>query len=233
MPYRYETHLHTAEGSKCATASGAEMARAHREKGYTGIFVTDHFFNGNTAVPQDLPWRERVELFCRGYENAREEGAKIGLDVFFGFEYGYHGADFLVYNLDKEWLLAHEDIDRIPPEEAFAQIHQDGGFIVHAHPFREADYLGRRIQLFPKDVDGVETVNGGQLKSPWMNERAAVYAKMYDLPVTAGSDSHHLSALFRSSVETQEPIETPGDYLKRMREGRLKLLEEPDCFSRN
>ena len=37
MPYRYETHLHTAEGSKCATASGAEMARAHREKGYTGI----------------------------------------------------------------------------------------------------------------------------------------------------------------------------------------------------
>ena len=118
MPYRYETHLHTAEGSKCATASGAEMARAHREKGYTGIFVTDHFFNGNTAVPRDLPWRERVELFCRGYENAREEGAKIGLDVFFGFEYGYQGADFLVYNLNKQWLLAHEDIDRILPEEA-------------------------------------------------------------------------------------------------------------------
>ena len=41
------------------------MARAHLEAGYTGIFVTDHFFNGNTAVPADLPWRERVERFCR------------------------------------------------------------------------------------------------------------------------------------------------------------------------
>ena len=61
MGYRYETHLHTCEGSACASASGAEMARAHKEMGYTGIFVTDHFFNGNTAVPRDLPWRERVE----------------------------------------------------------------------------------------------------------------------------------------------------------------------------
>ena len=227
MPYRYETHMHTAEGSRCASASGAEMARAHKEKGYAGIFVTDHFFvgHGNTAVPSGLPWRERAELFCKGYENAREEGEKIGLDVFFGFEYSYHGADFLVYNLDKEWLLEHEEIDRLQPREIFAQVHRDGGFIVHAHPFREADYLNGPIQLFPKDVDGVETVNGAQLKKPWMNERAAVYAKMYGLPVTAGSDSHHLSALFGSGVETREPIKIPGDYLRMMRDGELKLLE--------
>ena len=120
MRYRYETHLHTCEGSACASASGAEMARIHKELGYTGIFVTDHFFNGNTAVPRDLPWRERVELFCLGYEHAREEGEKIGLDVFFGFEYGVHAADFLVYNLDKKWLLQHEDIDRMDARRPFS-----------------------------------------------------------------------------------------------------------------
>ena len=91
MGYRYETHMHTCEGSACASASGAEMARAHRENGYTGIFVTDHFFNGNTAVPRELPWRERVERFCLGYEHARKEGERIGLDVFFGFEYAVKG----------------------------------------------------------------------------------------------------------------------------------------------
>lgn len=111
MGFRYETHLHTCEGSACASASGAEMARAYKELGYTGIFVTDHFFNGNTAVPLCLPWRERIERFCLGYEHAREEGEKIGLDVFFGFEYGVRGADFLVYNLDREWLIRHKDID--------------------------------------------------------------------------------------------------------------------------
>lgn len=224
MAYKYETHMHTAEVSACASATGVEMARAHKEKGYTGIFVTDHFLNGNTTVPRDLPWRERVELFCKGYENALEEGKKIGLDVFFGFEYCYEAIDFLIYNLDKQWLLDHEDIDKLPPRKAFAQMHEGGGFIVHAHPFRDWDYVDH-IQLFPKDVDGVETINGSQFRVPWMNERAAIYAKMYDLPVTAGSDSHHLSSLFGSGIETEEPIREPLDYLRMMKAGELRLIE--------
>ena len=96
MSYKYETHMHTAESSACATSTGAEMARAHKEAGYTGIFITDHFFNGNTTVPRELPWQERVARFCLGYEHAKQEGDKIGLQVFFGFEYAYHGAEFLV-----------------------------------------------------------------------------------------------------------------------------------------
>ena len=224
MPYKYETHMHTAEVSKCASASAEEMVRAHKKRGYSGIFVTDHFFNGNTCVPRDLPWAERVELFCRGYENALKAGKKAKMDVFFGFEYCYQAMDFLVYNLDKQWLLEHEDIDRCPPREAFAQMHADGGFIIHAHPFREWDYVDH-IQLFPRDVDGVEAVNGAQLMEPWMNERAAIYAKMYHLPVTSGSDSHHLSALHGCGVETDQPIVKPLDYLRMLKAGELKLLE--------
>lgn len=223
MGYRYETHMHTCEGSACASASGAEMARAHLEKGYTGIFVTDHFFNGNTAVPRDLPWRERVERFCLGYEHAREEGERIGLDVFFGFEYGVNAADFLVYNLDKSWLLEHEDIDREDARRAFALMHQGGGFIIHAHPFRERDYVDH-IELFPRDVDGVEVVNGAQLNQPEMNSRAWLYAKMYGLPETAGSDSHHVEGLYGSGVEVPRRIERPTDYLEMLRAGEVKFL---------
>ena len=58
------------------------MAVKYKEEGYTGIIVTDHFFNGNTTVPRDLPWEERVELFCKGYENAKAKGDEIGLDVY-------------------------------------------------------------------------------------------------------------------------------------------------------
>ena len=53
MFYKYETHLHTSEVSKCAHNTGAEMARAYKKAGYTGIFVTDHFFNGNCAIPEN------------------------------------------------------------------------------------------------------------------------------------------------------------------------------------
>ena len=69
--YKYETHLHTKEGSACSTAPAVEMALAHKKLGYDGIFVTNHFFNGNTSVPRELPWNERVELFCVGYEQAK------------------------------------------------------------------------------------------------------------------------------------------------------------------
>ena len=82
--YRYETHMHTMEASACANSSAADMADKYKAEGYDGIFITDHFFNGNSAVPRDLPWKERIELYCAGYENALKRGKEIGLDVFFG-----------------------------------------------------------------------------------------------------------------------------------------------------
>lgn len=225
MSYKYETHMHTVEGSACGRSTGKEMVRAYKEAGYTGVFVTDHFFNGNCAVDRSLSWEEKVEQFCKGYENAKEEGDKIGLDVFFGFEYCVDAADFLVYNLSKEWLLKYPDIDKWEPRKAFAQMHADGGFIVHAHPFRERDYINH-IHLFPRDVDGVEILNGGQLREPWMNERAKIYAMMYELPVTSGSDSHFAGGLPGCGVEMADRIKEPVDYLKCMRAGELTLLVE-------
>ena len=108
--YLYETHLHTSEGSACASNTGAEMVRAYKKAGYTGLIVTDHFFYGNTAIDRKLPWEEWVTAFCKGYENAKEEGDRIGLQVFFGWESGYEGTEFLIYGLDKEWLLQHPEI---------------------------------------------------------------------------------------------------------------------------
>ncbi|MBD5492546.1 MAG: histidinol-phosphatase, partial [Lachnospiraceae bacterium] len=103
-PYLYETHLHTSEGSACARSTGAEMARACKEYGYTGIIVTDHNWYGNTAVDRSLPWEEWLDVFCEGYEHARAEGDRIGLDVFFGYEAGYQGTEFLIYGVDGAWL---------------------------------------------------------------------------------------------------------------------------------
>lgn len=215
--------MHTIEGSACGRSTGKEMVQAYKAAGYTGVFVTDHFFNGNCAIDRSLSWEKKVEQFCKGYENAKEEGDKIGLDVFFGFEYCVDAADFLVYNLSKEWLLKYPDIDKWEPRKAFAQIHADGGFIVHAHPFRERDYINH-IHLFPRDVDGVEIINGGQLEYPLMNERAKIYAMMYELPVTSGSDSHFAGGLPGCGVEVEKRIEEPLDYLEYLKTGGLVLL---------
>lgn len=223
MSYLYETHMHTMQGSACGRSTGKEMVRAYKEAGYTGVFVTDHFFNGNCAVDRNLSWEEKVELFCKGYESAKEEGDQIGMDVFFGFEYCVDAADFLVYNLSKEWLLKYPDIDKWEPRTAFARMHEDGGFIVHAHPFREREYINH-IHLFPRDVDGVEVINGGQMHEPWMNERAEIYAMMYDFPKTSGSDSHFAGGLPGCGIQVEKKIEKPTDYLEMLRNRELILL---------
>ena len=101
--YIYETHLHTAEGSACGSMPGEAMARVYKEAGYAGIVITDHFYHGNTAVDRSLAWPEWVEQFCKGYENAKQRGEEIGLQVFFGWESGYQGTEFLIYGLDQQW----------------------------------------------------------------------------------------------------------------------------------
>lgn len=204
--YLYETHLHTSEGSACASNSGTEIARAYAEAGYTGIIVTDHFVYGNTAVDRSLPWEEWVERYCLGYEHAKEEGDRIGLQVFFGWESGYRGTEFLVYGLDKKWLLKHPEIKDATIEEQYRLVHEGGGIVVQAHPYREASYISE-IRLFPQYSDAVEGINATHsslmkrsLRHPEYNDRAIAYAKEHDLPLTAGSDQHNTEMIWGGMV---------------------------------
>ena len=219
--YKYETHLHTKEGSACASAPATEMARAHKAAGYDGIFVTDHFFNANTAVPRELPWEERIDRFFLGYERAKEVGDEIGLKVWFGLEYTVYNADFLIYNMDKEFMKANEKLLMHTDErECFRTIREMGGFIVHAHPFRYDPYI-HHISLYPHDVDAVEVINASHDPRNLYNELAKLYADSYGLVKTGGSDSHHLDKLFGGGIDVPEPINCPEDYLRLLREGKV------------
>ena len=144
----------------------------------------------------ELPWKDWVEQFCKGYEHAKEEGDKIGLQVFFGWESGYHGTEFLIYGLNKEWLLEHPEIKDADVKEQYELVHAGGGIVSHAHPFREEDYIPE-IRLFPDCVDAVEGINATHEspastshKNILYNEKAIAYAKEHGLPITAGSDQH-------------------------------------------
>lgn len=223
--FKYETHMHTSEASGCASSTGAEMARRHKEDGYDGIFVTDHFFNGNSAVPYGLPWKERIEIYCSGYENAREQGEKIGLDVFFGIEYTYHGADFLIYGLDKNWLIENENIldCEVEISRFLAYVRSCGAFVVQAHPFRDYNYIPH-FTLCPHDVDAVEVINASHSDKTF-DERAKIYAEWYGLPVTAGSDSHDTVQRYcRGGILTPRPIRSFEDYRDMVLAGEIELL---------
>lgn len=217
MPYLYETHMHTCQGSACGVSTGAEQARFYKEMGYTGIIVTDHFTGGNTAVPRELPWRERIDCFCSGYEDALIEGQKIGLDVFFAWEQNYDGDEYLVYGPDKAWLLAHPDIEHWTRRQQLDAVHAAGGAVIQAHPFRHRDYI-KYILLGRKYCDGIEVANTGN--TPDADACARRYAEAYGFLTTAGSDNHNCQKADPArlmGVELDARLESVMDFARLIR----------------
>jgi hypothetical protein len=194
MRFLYDTHVHTQEASCCGTSTAEEQVRAFKKKGYTGIIITDHFVKGYTNFDESKPWDEQVRFFISAYEKAKKEGDRIGLDVFLGWEYTSaalsQGLDFLTYGLTPKFLLAYPDILDIPIEAYSALVRKHGGYLAQAHPFRD---IKKDPQSGPIDyrlMDGVEVYNSG--KPGWANDMAYEFAIRHNLPIQAGSDSHHV-----------------------------------------
>ena len=188
MQYIYETHLHTREGSRCGRVHGEDYIPYMIDKGYAGMIVTDHFFTGNCAVPHFLSWEERVDMYMSGYERALKASEGTSFTVLFGIEYNFECDEYLIYGVDRRWLLDRPDIERMTRSEVYSEVHSAGGIMVQAHPYRERDYLSD-IKLAPKAaIDGVEIYNAAN--KPNMNALGYEFALPLGLPMTAGSDIH-------------------------------------------
>jgi len=227
----YETHLHTREASACGSSSGADYIKPYKDLGYSGIFVTDHFFGGNSAVPRNLDWKSRIELYSKGYEAAKEEADKLGdFQVFFGFEQTFDGDDYLVYGLSKEWLIDHPEMEHMRHRELFAAVNSVGGLMIQAHPFRFRQYMHAMYQ-HPLEVHGIEVYNGGN--RPIENQMAALYGKAFDFPITSGSDIHSINFLIPEpgknpvgGVYFDTPLIDVYDYAKRVKAKEVKIINK-------
>ncbi|MBO4219454.1 MAG: hypothetical protein J5933_00820 [Clostridia bacterium] len=215
--YRYEMHLHTSEGSACASSSGSEYPAIFKERGYDGVFITDHFYHGCTFPSTDLPWPDYVNEYCKGYEAAKKAGDEIGFKVFFGIEEEFGVDEYLIYGLDKEFLIAHPEIQHWTREEMIALVHGAGGAVMQAHPFRDRDYVPM-IWVHPEGIDGIEGINTANHS---MDDLAALCcAHRYGLRIVAGSDTHNISNITERNggIITERPIESPEDLVRIIRD---------------
>lgn len=185
--YKYETHMHTFPVSKCAKATVEESLRYYKTLGYDGVFITNHFLDGNINIDKSLPYEEKIEFYFSDYEKALKTGGEIGIKVFLGVELSYKGTDFLVYGLNKEWFIKHPEIMDMKKSEELNYFIEKGALVIQAHPYREAGYIDH-VRLFPRCVHGVEVINACQ--DDFVNNMANIYADNYKLLKFAGSDNH-------------------------------------------
>jgi len=219
--YLYETHLHTFPVSKCAKATVREHLAFYKSLGYAGVFITNHFLDGNISCDKTLPYEEQIEFYFSDYEEGVRIGAELGISVFLGVECSYAGTDFLIYGLDKAWFLAHPENLMLSTPERLAQMAESGALIIQAHPFREAGYI-ECIRLFPRNVHGVEIYNASQNDCAFRDNMAKIYAEQYGLLPFAGSDNHLADAQkLLGGMESAVPIIDELDFVARVKRGEL------------
>jgi len=229
MEFLYETHMHTSPVSACAESSPARQVRAYKDRGYTGIIVTDHFVNGNSSCPYHLTWQKKMEYFVSGYVKAKKEGDRCGLDVFFGWEFSIGGSDFLTYGLSPDFLLAHPDMDMLGIEKYSALVRGNGGFISQAHPYRKAFWIKRQHPTEPHLLDAIEVYNASMPAD--VNDKAYGFAVMHDLPIQAGSDSHSAHLHFSSGVILDKKAANVFDIIEAIKTRSARLIT-PDNKSK-
>ena len=196
MKYIYETHMHTKEASACSGTEGREFIKYMSDLGYSGIIITDHFFNGNSC-----------------YKHALEEAQKTGSDltVMFGIEYNFKGDEFLLYGVDEKWLLDNPDIMEKDRYEVCESVHNYGGIMVQAHPYRERGYLSE-INLTPAVCDGVEVYNA--CNPDYQNSLGYEYAVEKKFRMSAGSDIHNPGQPDMGGMSFDHKINSIEEYVK-------------------
>lgn len=188
MQYRYETHCHSNRCSRCAHSTPAQLVNAYFEKGFSGLVLTDHFVHGNNCVDASLPWEDRMRCYYHAYLEAKEAAKELDFDVLFGIEHAYGGGlEVLCYGIDLEFLLNNPDLAQLDIHSFSRRVHECGGLIVHAHPYR---WAGPELAL-PLDIlDGIEVYNAGN--APDKNLLAQTLADNTGLIKTSGADLHNV-----------------------------------------
>ena len=220
--YKYETHLHTYPVSKCAKADVRETLEFYKELGYDGVFITNHFLDGNINIDANLSYEEKIEFYFSDYEKALEIGKEIGIKVFCGIEATYKGTDFLVYGPDKEWYLKNPQIMDMKKSDEMEFFKNNGALVIQAHPYREATYINH-IRLFPRCVHGVEVINAS--RNEFENNMAMHYAKNYGLIEFAGSDNHcgKMNRKF-AGMCSEVPIFNEKEFIEFVKSGKMNVF---------
>jgi len=218
--YRYELHMHTSETSPCGQVSGAQGAFLYAEAGYDAICVTDHYYR---QIADQLPGRNaaaRVTSWLSGYHAAREEGARVGIEVLLGMELRFDGNqnDYLVFGMDEGLLADHPDLYKLDPERFRDLADKHGLLVVQAHPYRPGC-----TPADPVWMDGIETWNGNP-RHDSHNDRAQSLAVRHPRLIRiAGSDFHQPGDAASAAMLSDRLARDAAGLAALLREKRLRI----------
>ena len=222
--YLYEMHVHTA---RCS-GGGADI-RDHidalRQKGYSGMVVTNHFYYGDTVVDRSLSWEKFVDAYREDYLEGLSYAKSLDFDLLFGLEeHVGEGREILIYGITPDFIAAHPELKMADAVSYLEAVHTVGGLVYQAHPYRDRWYIQNPTPLECLSLlDGLEVYNAAN--DPEWNESAQRLADELGLACIGGSDGHSTNSVGRSGIAATERIRTGEDLVRVLKEGKYTVIK--------
>jgi predicted metal-dependent phosphoesterase TrpH len=196
---KIDIHVHTQERSPCGKASEEEQVNAAIAAGLDAIVFTDH---------HHLAPAERLDALNSKY---------APFHIFGGIEITSQGEDFLVLGLrdpkleSPNWRYS----DLVP------FVHQRGGYIALAHPFRYRAAIELDIDRYPPDAIEVCSPNTPVDKESLIRSIAA----RLSIPVLCSSDAHTTERLGKYYVQLPDSPQDDQELIASLRAGRILCMQ--------
>ena len=135
----FEIHCHTGDVSNCGWVDAKRVVQMHKDAGFEGICITDHFHEPYFRQHNELTAKEAIDKYLEGYRSAKAEGDKIGLKVFLGMEIRFpeNFNDYLVYGVTEDLLYDNPYMYKMSLEMFSGMSRNNGLLLIQAHPFRD------------------------------------------------------------------------------------------------
>jgi predicted metal-dependent phosphoesterase TrpH len=213
MKLNFDLHCHS-RFSADGISEPDEMVAEAKRKGLHGFAITDH----NTSACVDY-------FLQHGF--MREDGEPVdGLLIIPGQEITTSAGHLLALG------VRLPDLKGIDPLEAVDLIHAQGGLAIPPHPY-DLFRAGIRESILEKmKMDAIEAFNAATTFKRY-NNQAFNFAQAHGLPMTAGSDAHHVEALgVAYTILEPETFNLKGVLasIRRARELQQQYLTPKDAF---
>ena len=216
MEFKTELHAHTNEVSRCALINAKEVADVYINAGYRTVVLTNHYTN--SGFDSTLPWEENIKRYL---DPIREMQAYAGdrLTVLPGAEVRVHknSNDYLILGVDEDFFLEYRYLFRLELRTLARMIHDHGGLLIQAHPFRNGMTIVKEELL-----DGYEVFNGASSHHS-RNHFANAWAKEHHKIRTSGTDLHYATTP-KGGILTELPITSPKQLVETLRSGDYSLI---------
>ena len=221
--FKTELHIHTSPISRCAKVDALTTAQHFYDEGYNTIVITNHLSpklleKVITCDPSD--WKGVTDCYLSDYRLARD-AFKGKMNVLLGIELRVHenNNDYLIYGINEEFVYNLGNVMDQKLKDIVPKIHEAGGLIFQAHPFRN-----KMTVTDPAILDGIEVYNTAPVHDN-RNDIACMWAKKFNLLHSIGQDYHRADYLLGGGILTDTEITTSEQLAEVLKSGNFKMTD--------